>query len=208
MNKVDELNFYDQKMLRVQYEVSECFSHQATKGQVREEFIKEYIKKKLKKIEIFKGQILYKDIISNQLDFIVCDENVICNTYGQDTLIDAQYCKKVFEIKSKLNNKYLKELCNVSKQLKLMNKEIKIGMFAYTLENSIMSIVKGFGYIYDKELDMYEYRPEKVLAEYKNIDYVICIDESDEFTIINENGKFILYTDVPAIKYLWPILQN
>ena len=170
MNKVDELNFYDQKMLRLQYDVSECFTHQVTKGQVREEFIKEYIKKKLRKIEIFKGQILYKNKISTQLDFIICDENAICSNYGQDSFIDAKYCKKVFEIKSKLNNKYLKELCNVSKQLKQMNEKIKIGMFAYTLENNIKTIIKNFGYVYDKELDMYEYNPDQVLIEYKNID--------------------------------------
>ena len=208
MNIIDELNFYDEKMLRLQYEISECFTHQLTKGQVREEFIKDYIKKKIQKIEIYKGQIFEKDKTSTQLDIVICDENAICNKLGKDYLIEAKDCKKIFEVKSKLNSKYLKELCNVAKELKLMNKKIKVGMFAYTLENSMKSIVRNFGYIYDKKLDMYDYKSEQVLTEYKNIDYIICLDENNEFVLINENGKFAFYNDVPVIKYLWPILQN
>ena len=202
MNIIDELNFYDEKMLRLQYEISECFTHQLTKGQVREEFIKDYIKKKIQKIEIYKGQIFEKDKTSTQLDIVICDENAICNKLGKDYLIEAKDCKKIFEVKSKLNSKYLKELCNVAKELKLMNKKIKVGMFAYTLENSMKSIVRNFGYIYDKKLDMYDYKSEQVLTEYKNIDYIICLDENNEFVLINENGKFAFYNDVPVIKYL------
>ena len=90
MEIVDELNFYDEKMLRLQYEISECFSHQLTKGEIREEFIKEYIKNKTGNDKILKGAI-YKGVKeSTQLDMIICNNNVIYNKCGSHYLIDAE----------------------------------------------------------------------------------------------------------------------
>ena len=90
----------------------------------------------------------------------------------------------------------------------MMNSKIKVGMFAYCLGQDHKSILEKFGYKYDQKLEMYEYDTKNILREYKYIDYVVCIDENYEFVIINENGKFVLYTDIPIIKYLWPILKN
>ena len=81
MEIVDELNFYDEKMLRLQYEISECFSHQLTKGEIREEFIKEYIKNKTGNDKILKGAI-YKGVKeSTQLDMIICNNNIILEIF-------------------------------------------------------------------------------------------------------------------------------
>ena len=139
---------------------------------------------------------------------IICNNNVIYNKCGSHYSIDAEDCKIVFEIKSKLNNEYLKKLSKVSKNIKMMNSKIKVGMFAYCLGQDHKSILEKFGYKYDQKLEMYEYDTKNILREYKYIDYVVCIDENYEFVIINENGKFVLYTDIPIIKYLWPILKN
>lgn len=208
MNIVDELNFYDEKMLRLQYEISECFTHQLTKGEVREDFIKEYIKKKIKNIEILKGLIVKDNNTSSQLDMIICDDNVIYNQYGSHYLVEAEFCKHVIEVKSTLKNEYLKKLINVAKSIKEMNADIKTGMFAYSIGDNPKNMLKYFGYEYDIDLDMYYYNSEKIKNEYRYIDYVICIDENFEFVVINENGEFNLYIDKPTIKYLWPILKK
>ena len=208
MNIVDELNFYDQKMLRLQYEVSECFTHQLTKGEVREEFIKEYIKKKIRNIEILKGSIIKDNKTSSQLDMIICNDNVIYNQYGSHYLIDSEFCKQVVEVKSTLNNKYINQFINVAKSIKEMNADIKTGMFAYSLGDNPKNMLKHFGYEYDIDLDMYYYNSEKIKNEYRYIDYLICIDEDFEFVVINEDREFNLYIDKPIIKYLWSILKK
>lgn len=208
MNVVDELNYYDEKMLRLQYEVSECFTHQLTKGEVREDFIKEYIKKKIRNIEILKGSIIKDNNISSQLDMIICKDNITYNQYGSHYLVEAEFCKQVIEVKSTLNNKYIKQYINVSKNIKKMNSDIKTGIFSYSLGDNPKNILKHFGYEYDIDLDMYYYNTEKIKEEYKYIDYVICIDENFEFVLINEDGKFNLYVDIPIIKYLWAILKK
>ena len=208
MNVVDELNFYDQKMLRLQYEVSECFTHQLTKGEVREDFIKEYIKKKIRNIEILKGSIVKDNKTSSQLDMIICNDSVIYNQYGSHYLIESEFCKQVIEVKSTLNNKYIKQFINVTKNIKEMNADIKTGMFAYSLGDNPKNILKHFGYEYDIDLDMYYYNPEKIKNEYRYIDYLICIDEDFEFVVINEDREFKLYIDKPIIKYLWSILKK
>ncbi len=208
MNVVDELNFYDQKMLRLQYEVSECFTHQLTKGEVREDFIKEYIKKKIRNIEILKGSIVKDNKTSSQLDMIICNDSVIYNQYGSHYLIESEFCKQAIEVKSTLNNKYIKQFINVTKNIKEMNADIKTGMFAYSLGDNPKNILKHFGYEYDIDLDMYYYNPEKIKNEYRYIDYLICIDEDFEFVVINEDREFKLYIDKPIIKYLWSILKK
>lgn len=208
MNYVDELNFYDEKMLRLQYETSECFTHQLTKGEVREEFIKDYIKKKIGEIKILKGSIFKDNKISSQLDMIICNDEVIYNQFGSHYLIDSKFCKQVFEIKSILKNQYLEDFSLVSKNIKTMNADIKTGIFAYSLKNNLNSILKKFGYEYDEKLDMYDYNVQKIKKQYKYIDYIICIDENYEFVLINEEGEFKLYRDIPIIKYLWPILRK
>lgn len=208
MQPIEELNFYDEKMLRLQYEISECFSHNLTKGEAREDFFKEYIKRKTGNTEILKGCICKGKENSSQLDVILCCDNPIRHQIGTHYMVQAEYCAHIIEIKSKLKNSHLKKLAKVSKKLKNMNSNIKVGMFAYCLEQSQSSIVKGFGYLYDRELDMYSYDPQYVLEENKSIDYVICIDENEEFVIVKENDKFELYIDKPIIKYLWPILRN
>lgn len=208
MNVVDELNFYDEKMLRLQYETSECFAHQLTKGEVREDFIKEYIKKKIRNIEILKGSIFKDNNVSSQLDMIICNDDVIYNKLGEHHLIESKYCKQVIEVKSTLNNEYLKQFIKVAKNIKKMNADIKAGMFAYLMGENPKNLLKHFGYEYDIDLDMFYYNSEKIKNEYKYIDYVICIDENFEFVLINENGKFNLYVDIPIIKYLWSILKK
>ena len=204
-NLVDEINYYDEKMLRLQYEASECFLHNLTKGEAREDFIKDLIYKKTRNEKILKGCIFKKNCTSTQLDIIICKNNAIYNQMGSHFLIDAEDCKHVIEIKSKLNKQYLNELAKNAKEIKSMNSEIKIGMFAYSLETK--NILKQFGYIYDKELDLYEYDEMKIVSEMKNIEFVMCIDENSEFIVINENGKFELHKDGPIIKYFWPILR-
>ena len=78
MQPIEELNFYDEKMLRLQYEISECFSHNLTKGEAREDFFKEYIKRKTGNTEILKGcickgkQILIQ--IRNSFYQYICDQ--------------------------------------------------------------------------------------------------------------------------------------
>ena len=204
-NLVDEINYYDEKMLRLQYEASECFLHNLTKGEAREDFIKDLIYKKTGNEKILKGCIYKDNYTSTQLDIIICKNNAIYNQIGTHFLIDAEDCKHVIEVKSKLNNQYLRELAENAKEIKNMSSEIKIGMFAYSLETK--SILKSFGYIYDEELHMYEYDEKKIESKWKSIDFVICIDEISEFIVINENGKFELYKDGPIIRYFWPMLR-
>lgn len=208
MELIDEINNYDEMMLRLQFEISEIFSHQLTKGEAREDFLKEYMMKKAQSIKIVKGSIFHNDSQSTQLDIIICDQNSVLNTYGNQTLIDADYCKTIVEVKSRLKKEYLNDLAQVSYKIKKMNSKTKIGIFSYCLGQSRNSIIKHFGYIYDKDLDMYEYDDTCISNEYKMIDFIVCIDEVDEFVIIKENEEFRLCRDKPVIKYLWPLIKN
>lgn len=209
MEIIDEINYYDERMLRLQFEASEYFSHNLTKGEVREDFLKDYIRKKIgKDIKIFKGQIIKETEESSQIDMIFCSDDAIINKYGQHCLIESKYCDKVFEVKSKLNREDLNKLAKVSKKLKIMNSNIKIGLFTYRLGIKATNLFKSFGYIYDCDLETYLYEQDEIKEDYKDIDYILCIYEEYEFLIKWEGNKYILYRDKPIIKYLWNIIKN
>ena len=70
------------------------------------------------------------------------------------------------------------------------------------------AIFTDYQMLYDKDLDMYEYDDTRISNEYKMIDFIVCIDEVDEFVIIKENEEFRLCRDKPVIKYLWPLIKN
>lgn len=205
---INQIHKYDEKMLRLQYEISECIEHKLTRGEIREDFIKQYINKKIKTTCLYKGIIFKEHLQSSQIDIIIAKSNAIDNAMGSHSLISAEDCLKVFEIKSKLNNTYLKELSDNARLIKKMNSDIKVGIFAYKLGIKEKNILKNFGFIYDKEYDMYEYDKSKVKEQNKNIDFVICIDENDAFFISKDNDEFILIKEKPIIKYFWPILKN
>lgn len=209
MEIIDKINYYDERMLRLQFEASEYFSHNLTKGEVREDFLKAYICKKLgKDLKILKGQIIKENEESSQVDMIFCTDDAIINKYGQHYIIESKYCDKIFEVKSRLKNEDLNKLVAVSKKIKKMNSNIKIGLFTYRLGLNVKRLFKNFGYIYYNDLETYLYKPDEIKEEYKNIDYILCIDEEYEFLLKKEREEFILYNDKPIIKYLWNIIKN
>lgn len=208
MELTDQIYLYEEKMLRIQYNMSECITHKLTKGEIREDYIKQFVSAKIPNIRIEKGFITHKEEMSSQLDFIICKENAIIHRMGQHSVIKSEDCKHIFEIKSKINMSYINKLSNVAKIIKNMNKNIKIGIIGYKLLGKENTILKNFGFIYDKEIEAYEYDSSKIKDEVKNIDYVISLDEKSEFIIVKSNQGFIFIKDYPIIKYFINLLNE
>jgi len=67
----DKYDEYIEKLLSAQYEVAEIFPHQLTKGEAREDFVKNIISSRFKTIGISKGALSDGEKYSGQCDTII-----------------------------------------------------------------------------------------------------------------------------------------
>lgn len=208
MNIIDEIYLYEESMLKIQYNISENISHALTKGEVREDYIKDFITRKLPNTNIYKGIIINEDKQSGQLDFIVPKSNAVVNKIGSHSMLEASECRIVFEIKSTIKMEYIYELNNTARKIKEMNEKIKIGIIGYKLDMEEKTILRKFGYIYDKEIDGYMYDKYKIDNKITLIDYIISIDENSEFLIIKNLDEYVFLKERPIIKYFINILNE
>lgn len=57
-NILDEIELYQEKVLQMQYHISECITHALTKGEIREDFIKKVIKENIQNVITLKGIVV------------------------------------------------------------------------------------------------------------------------------------------------------
>ncbi len=208
MNIEDEIYSYEEKMLRLQYDKSELISHKLTRGEIREDYIKDYVKKKIKTLNIEKGQIISNGIeLEFQLDFIVCNPEGEIHRMGSHAIVNAKACSHIFEIKSKLKTQFLKELNQKAQRIKQLNENIVIGILSYQLDISERTLLKKFGFSYDKDIDTY-FNDFDINSNINNIDYVIVIGEETGLIIIKEKDRYNYYKETPVIKYFIDLLRG
>ncbi len=208
MKILKELYLYEEKMLKVQFEMSNIISHALTKGEVREEYIKDFVKRKVKNIRIEKGILINGEDESSQQDFIVCSANSVIHNFGTHAIVEAKDCKNVFEIKSKIKTEYLRELNFNAEKIKQMNKNIRIGLIGYEIDVQEKTILKKFGYIYDKDIDGYSFHRDLIYKEIELIDYVISLSENAEFIIVKNEQDYVLIKEKPILKYFIDLLNG
>jgi len=91
------------------------------------------------------------------------------------------------------------------------------GLFCYNTVLKKETILKRFGWVYDKDLERWE-ENTSLNIEYPNIDFIICIaclEEGEgqtekQFFLIKDkiSGKYILQLDYPIIKRLFTITDG
>lgn len=207
MNNIEEeINVYKERLLQMQFEISELISHELTKGEVREDFIKKTIKENINDIQLLKGIVTSEKYQSPQIDLIIPLKNAVLNRMGDHCIIDVNDVKFIFEIKSNLKIKHIDKIENILKIVKCKNVNIKGGIICYKVDCTEKYLLKKFGYNYDKELDCY-YRSSDCL--YNNIDYIISFDPNKEFILVkNILGDFSLNKKIPIIKDFFRIFNN
>lgn len=206
----DEIDLYLQDVLRVQYMVSKNISHNLTKGQLREKFIRRMIQDEFPSILLKSGILCADDWQSTQGDFLWLREGA---RIGSLDLYDLDDCQMFMEIKSKATAAELRAINKTAENIKQRCSNeypIKVGIFCYSTDAREKTILQKFGFTYDSEIDSYNaYDQTKDTMGF--VDFLFCLNITDDQDELSEPylvardyaGECSLYKDNPVIRYFF-----
>lgn len=189
MESFDQYHQYSQNLLLAQHDVSEIIKHALTRGEVREDFIIQYLCKSIQGCEKFlrRGFVnLGEEEQSGQADILVIKEYAEIIDLGSrgNVIVNPEDCLMVIEVKSTVTGTYLNDLNCEAKALKQANSNIVCGMFAYKSELEKRTIMNRFGHDYNPEIQTFFDSLEDPLPTfYPYIDFILLLDKvegSDE----------------------------
>jgi hypothetical protein len=212
---------YNQALLNAQYGVSEIIEHLQTRGEVREDFIRDLIIKRKRNLLVGTGFLSDGKAQSPQCDIIIARDNAPVTSLGQKICLNVSDCKIVVEVKSNLTSRDVKKCDEKAAQIKKMAGESKpfYGIFCYKLNFKKNTLLRRFRFVYDSEIMQYNENSALSLG-HPNIDFVISISEEEEslknedikkqfFLIKNEiTGGYSFFNDYPPIKHFWRLIDG
>lgn len=221
MKCFDEFDEYIEKLLLLQFDASEIIKHNLTKGEVREDFLKEEVNKQFTHICYHKGFIVdnEKEYQSGQLDIIITGNDARIRKYGDQSMVDIRDARIVLEVKSCATTADLSKLDQVAREIKSHSatpNSIKIGMFCYSYAIQETNMLKKFGFKYDKELDGY-FDDISIENVFDSIDFILALDgnkteveDSKDFFLIKDvySNRFVLKKKEPVSKDFFMLFSN
>lgn len=212
---------YYEDLLSAQYRVSEDLvkDQHLSCGTIREEFLREILIKKRPSIHITKGFVKKGSERSGECDQIFHHQDSPIDTIGGQLFIKPEHCKLVLEVKSNATGNDIKKTNKNFEKIKTIDSDIKpiCGLFCYNTTLEKKTILKRFGWTYDKDLESWK---ENIALniEYPHIDFIVCIaclEEDEEcaekqFFLIkdSESGRYVLRSEYPIIKNFFGITDN
>ncbi|GAB1402222.1 hypothetical protein MASR1M68_11330 [Elusimicrobiota bacterium] len=201
----NQINLYFQRLLKLQFDLSKDITHQLTKGEIRENFIKNIIKSDFPALNITRGILHKGKWQSKQADFILLSPSANMGTINLYNLDDALM---FMEIKSCAKSSEFKKLNKTAQNIKsrcLEGHKILVGIFCYSTKLQQQTVCKNFGLNYDNEIKGYD-KYNKNLDKYKNIDFCLCLNCKDEddtvYYIMRDISKnCTLYIKNPVIEF-------
>jgi hypothetical protein len=183
MESFEQYYHYSQNLLLAQHEVSEIIKHTLTRGEVREDFIIQYLTKSIQNCQAFlkRGFINLSEIDqSGQADILLVKEFAEIIDLGNrgNVIVNPEDCLMMVEVKSTLTGTYLNELTVEAQRIKAANPNIVCGMFAYKSELEKKTIMKRCGYDFDSDTKTYfDSKDEPSPIFYPYIDFILLLDK-------------------------------
>lgn len=207
-----QIDTYLQKLLELQFQVSEPITHKPTKGKLRENFIHQMVLEQFPKLNLKSGYLYSKDWQSTQADFLWLKDTARNGLLDNYELSD---CYLFMEIKSCATAAELKAIENTGALLKEKcsgKSSMLIGMFCYSTKAQEQTVLKKIGFQYDKEIQGYSsYKAD--LDIMKHVDFLYSLNISDDdsavpyFVIRDYWGSCTLYKNNPVIQYFFNIFR-
>ena len=196
--KFKEYFTYTSKLLNAQSEVAEVIEHLPTRGRVREYFIKDIIEKHFgNSIKIHRGVVNLDNVAyEGQIDLILAHNNSIMASFTpEDIGIDAEDCKLILEVKTNATTEDFKAFNERAKTIKenCLERRPLCGMFCYKINLLKTTILKRFGYEYNRDTLIY-FQNDETEIDYPFIDFVVCIDQ-EEFDDHTNTAQFFIRKD-------------
>lgn len=208
-----QIDTYLQEMLKMQFRVSDFIEHKVTKGELREKFIHQMVLSQFPNIIVKSGILCSGNWQSSQGDFIWLNNNA---RVGDINVYDLNDCKMFMEIKSCAKASELNAINDTARNIKdkrLSDSIILVGMFCYSTTAKEKTILRKFGFKYDKDIDAYtDYTVQYDVM--KNVDFLFSLNIEQEcnsspyFIIRDYMGNCTLYKNNPVIQYFFQCFNN
>lgn len=204
-----QINAYLQNLLSAQYDVSKDISHALTKGELREKFMKRLINDQFPNHLLKRGIIVCDEWQSPQTDLIWLRNNARA---GDLNIYNIHSVNLIMEVKSNLAASELSDLNENAGVLKghcAENENIRVGMFCYSSQAHKETVIKKFGFSYDRTLQSFNEYNQR-LDLFPNIDFLLSLDiynDNEPYFIIRGNARQDEGDDHPIRKNLL-YLQN
>jgi hypothetical protein len=183
MELFEQYHNYSQNLLLAQHEVSEIIRHNLTRGEVREDFIIQYLTKTILDCQSYlkRGFInLGKEQQSGQADILLIKRHAETIDLGNrgNVIVNPEDCLMIMEVKSTLTGTYLNDFNAESQSVKSANPNVVCGMFAYKADLEKTTIMNRCGYDYDTDTKTYfDSKTEPLPTWYPFIDFVLLLDK-------------------------------
>lgn len=184
---------YVDDLLRLQSSAVEKHNHKGALGTVREEFVHSEIKLRVDGLakRVHTGEVYFKDIEYGQHDIILRKSGSLNPTMGGQVRIDIQDCAAIIEVKTNAKLTEIKDFEEKTKKLKENMPNLVCGMFCYKINGKTSTVLARSGFKFDKEYQLFELNSCK--QEYKNIDFILCLDDGIEINGLDHNKNKITY---------------
>lgn len=185
MESFEQYHHYSQNLLLAQHEVSEIIKHSLTRGEVREDFIIQYLTKSINDCSNYlkRGFVnLGEEEQSGQADILLIKkfaENIELGNRG-NVIVNPEDCLMMIEVKSTLTGDYLNDLNSEARRIKEANPDVVCGMLAYKSDLKKKTIMKRCGHDYDSSTKTYfdsEKEPSPIFYPY--IDFILLLDKTE-----------------------------
>jgi len=225
MNFLDEYDRYIEELFQAQFKISEeLISHKLERGQTREDFVKDEIKRRFRNINIEKGFIAGSARqASNQTDILILKQNAQTRMLGANCMANIEDVNLVIEIKSSATGSDFKKFNDDIIKIKQQNHNDHLplfGMFCYRIKLCKKTVFKRFGFDYDEVNDLLQQQDKvaNLSFEYPHIDFILSIHSSGQdgkkFLFLqkaydeNDNSYYVSLVNPPITKHLWNAIQG
>lgn len=210
---------YYEDLLRAQYRVSEAVQQTLPRGTIREDFLRDIVLARKGSLRAKKGVICKGILQSGECDLVFHDISATIQPLGDQIIIEPTFCRLALEVKSNATGSDIKKTNKNFETIKSLdpNNQPHCGLFCYNTVLTKETVLKRFGFVYDKDLESWVDNPS-LKIEYPHIDFIIsiaCLEEDEEciekqfFLIKDEiSGRFNLVLEYPIIKNFFAITDN
>jgi len=180
MDAQDQYTKYLEDLIITQYQASGVFTHAPTAGDIREDFIRQFIEQRKHNYRAVKGQIaLPGEQTLEQCDIAIQSKENSCLSIGSQYIINPFQAACLLEVKTSLKYADCTKLDKLAARIKSKKEKgyPKIGLFAYGLGSGVKkkNLLKRFGYSFDKVTETY-FRDKDLKLHYPNVDFLVCLD--------------------------------
>lgn len=222
--RFDEFDQYSEEMLMAQYDISDIISHELMKGEVREDFLLTTLRSCSEpEPTLVKGTVSDGTRDAGQLDLILCRPHAHLRRLGGQCFVEKNDALCVIEVKGNCTGRDLRGAEQKAQVIKGLagDNEPLCGVICYRAELQEKTILKRFGFSYDRDTNTYfdsALIPNEAASNwqplaYPNLDFFASLEDDKKIFLRRYEcrpgvHRFTRSAETPLIKSIFRMVRS